>query len=114
MIPAAFGETVTVLRPGSRTDRSGHTVPDPANPTSTAVAGCAVWPGSVSEPLLAGRELALADFTVAMPAGTDVKPGDQLTIRSQTCDVVGVPFDFNSPFTGWAPGLIVQANLAKG
>lgn len=114
MIPLPHGETVTRLRPGTRTDRTGNTVPDHEDPTSTTIDGCAVWSGATTDPLLAGRELALADFTVAMPAGTDIKPDDRLTIRGNTCDVVGVPFDWVNPFTGWTPGLVVQANLAKG
>lgn len=108
------GETVTRLRPGTRTDRNGNTQPDPKNPTSTAFEGCAVWPGAMASQLLADRDLTTCDYVVAFPASSDIKTTDQLTIRGATCDVEGIPFDYRSPFTGWAPGLIVQANLAKG
>lgn len=85
-----------------------------ATATTTNILGCAVSQGSTSEPLQDGRAQVVSDFTVFMPAGTDVTAQDRLTIRGVECQVDGHPFDWRSPFTGWAPGLAVNATRVEG
>jgi hypothetical protein len=69
--------------------------------------------GSV-EPLLDGREPVDSDFTLYGPAGIDILPTDRLIIRGLTCNVVGRPFDWRSPFTGWQPGTVIRASIREG
>lgn len=69
--------------------------------------------GSV-EPLLDGREPVDSDFILYGPAGIDILPTDRLIIRGLTCNVVGRPFDWRSPFTGWQPGTVIRASIREG
>jgi hypothetical protein len=118
-----YGETVTRVRAQDVLDPySGETIdkewPDLDEsgdiPGVVDVEGCAVWQGSSTEPILDARDMVVSDYTVAAPAGADIVAGDRVLIRGLLCDVAGRPFDWRSPFTGWAPGLIVQANLVEG
>jgi hypothetical protein len=110
------GETVTRLRAEAIEDPySGEdTEPDWEFPAELDIAGCAVAPGGSSEPLLEARNAVDSDFDVFMPAGTDVTAADRLRIRGLVCEVAGRPFDWSSPFTGWQPGLVVQAKIREG
>lgn len=111
----AYGETVDVLTAGTVTDPySGDTTEDWDNPTSVPVEGCGVAAGGSLEPLQDARNAVESDFDVIMPPGTPVTSHNRLVMRGLTCDVVGRPFDWRNPFTGWAPGLFVQAKIREG
>jgi hypothetical protein len=69
---------------------------------------------SATAPLLDGREPVDSDFTLYGPAGIDILPTDRLIIRGLTCNVVGRPFDWRSPFTGWQPGTVIRASIREG
>lgn len=116
MIPFAHGETVTRLRAPLVTDpySDDTTERDWDNATELDINGCGVADGGSTEPLQDARNAADSDFDVFMPTGTDVAATDRLRIRGLVCDVAGRPFDWRSPFTGWEPGLVVQAKIREG
>lgn len=112
-----YGETVTRLR-ASR-------VPDPysekndrldwTSPAELAFDGIAVWDSGSEEPVVAGGDPVESDFTAAgFPSGSDITPQDRVRIRGLVCEVVGRPFDWTNPFTGWNPGLILNAKIKEG
>lgn len=110
------GETVTRRRGAPVTDPySGEeTGVDWSTPTDVDIAGCAVAIGSTDDPTMVARDAVVSDFTVYAPPGTAVLPSDRLVIRSLVCEVVGRPFEWRSPFTGWEPGVVVHANVVEG
>jgi uncharacterized protein (DUF1501 family) len=111
-----YGETVTRLRGIPVSDPYSEEVTglDWTNPIEQAFDGCAVWDTGSVEPVVAGGDPVLSDFTAALPAGADVTPQDRIRIRGLVCEVVGRPFDWTNPFTGWNPGVIVNAKIKEG
>lgn len=111
-----YGETVTRLRAATVTDPYSGEVEaeDWDNPTTLAIGGCGVAQTGSTEPVEAARSAVDADFDVFMPPGSDVTSKDRLVIRGMTCEVAGLPFDYLNPFTGWQPGLVVQAKIREG
>ena len=111
-----YGETVTRQRgvlvedPYSGSDSSL----DWETPAELDIAGCGVAAGTTLDPNVDARDMVVSDFTVYAPAGADVEPHDRVIVRGFVCEVVGRPFVWRSPFTGWAPGLVVQANVVEG
>lgn len=116
MTPFPNGETVTRLRATVVTDpySTEPTAEDWSNPTELDIVGCGVALSGTTEPLQTARQAVDSDFDVFMPAGTDVTAQDRLLIRGLVCEVAGRPFDWRSPFTGWQPGLVVQAKIREG
>lgn len=118
--PFPYGETVTRLRRFEEVDPYSQQVEvaawdDPDNPPyELEIAGCAFNPGVSSEPLDLARNAVITRPEVYAPAGSDVLAGDRLVVRELTYDVVGDPADFRSPFTGWAPGLVVRLERVDG
>ncbi|MAE64152.1 MAG: hypothetical protein CMJ18_07735 [Phycisphaeraceae bacterium] len=112
----AHGETVTRLRGTAVVDPySGEpTSTDWSAPDSLAIPGCAFNPGGSLEPVEAGRTPVVTTPEVYAPTGSDVLSGDRLVVRGLTFDVVGRPQDWRSPFTGWAPGLVIPLKLWEG
>jgi head-tail adaptor len=115
------GETVTVLRPGTVTDRYGDSTKDWSDPDRTDVAGCHVAPGSAGgsaggakEETAAGREGVVVTYDVFFPAGTDVRPGDRAEVRGDVFDVDGEPADWRSPYTGRHAGIHVALRTVEG
>lgn len=116
MFPAVYGETVTRQRGVAVTDPySGEaTGLDWTAPATLAIDGCGVASGTSVDPNLDARDMVVSDFTIYAPADADVTPADRLVIRSLVCEVVGRPFAWRSPFTGWEPGKVIQANVVEG
>lgn len=113
--PFANGETVVRLRAGTTTDPySQQQVEDWTSPAQLAIEGCAVADGGSIEPIQDARDAVISDFDVIAPPGSDVLSVDRLIIRSLTCQVVGRPFDWRSPFTGWQPGMVIRAKVVEG
>ncbi len=110
------GETVTRLRAATTVDPySQESSADWSQPPAELdFPGCAVAASGSSEPLQTAREAVDSDFDVFMPADADVTPQDRLVVRGLVCEVVGRPFVWSSPFTGWTPGLVVQASIREG
>lgn len=111
----AHGETVVVQTAGAVTDPySGDPATDWDSPTELEVPGCGIADGGSLEPLQDSRNAVESDFDVIMPPGTAVTSSDRLVVRGRVCEIVGRPFDWRNPFTGWTPGLIVRAKLREG
>lgn len=113
----AHGETVTRLRAPEVPDRysgTDATSRDWSAATSQDIAGWGVSQDATSEPLEVGRKAVLSDFTLYRQDPADVTAQDRLVIRGLTCEVVGRPFTWTSPLTGWQPGQVVKANIVEG
>lgn len=108
-------ETVTRLRAGTTTDPySGEPVEDWSAPTELDVVSLFVEPRPSQEPVQDARNAVTSGFTVGLPAGTDVTARDRLRVRGVVYRVLGEPADWRSPFTGWAPGIVVQVARTEG
>ena len=111
----AHGETVTIETAGTVTDPySAEDVASWDTPTSITICDCGVASGGSIEPQQDARNAVESDFDVIMPPCTRVTSGSRLIIRGLTCEVVGRPFDWRSPFSGWAPGMLVRAKIVEG
>lgn len=110
------GETVTRQRGTAVTDPySGEaTGIDWDNPDELDIDGCAVASGGSLEPLQNARSAVVSDFSVMAPFGSDVLANDRLVVRGLTCEITGRPFDWQSPFTGWQPGMVFHAKIVEG
>lgn len=110
------GETVTRLRAtlveGPYSDE--ETEPDWEFPSALAIPGCGFNPGDSSEPVQTARNAVITKPEVYAPDGADVLAGDRMVVRGVTYEVAGRPARWISPFTGWAPGLVVQLDLVEG
>ena len=53
-------------------------------------------------------------FTLYLPTGTEIGPQNRVVVRGKTYDVLGEPAEWVNPFTGWAPGVVVQTELTEG
>lgn len=111
----AFGETVQVVSAGSRVDPySGESVEDWSAASERSVDGVGVAPAGSVEPLQDARNQLEADFDLYLPADDPVARTDRVRVRGDLCDVVGRPFLWRNPFTGWTPGLVVRVKLREG
>jgi head-tail adaptor len=108
------GETVTRLRASSSEDEYHNTVEDWATPAELSILGAAVSLAGTFDMGATDRQPTEADFDVILPIGADVTATDRLRIRGEECDIVGRPFEWRSPFTGWAPGMVVRASVREG
>ena len=99
------GETVTVLRAGTRDwagDRSAEFEPD------HTIDGCAITWVSTDE-VTDRRESVLSEVDLECPAGADILPTDRVELPDGGLyRVVGKPARWHSPFTGWEPGVVVR------
>ena len=85
-------EKVTVIRP-IRVDKYRDPSEEPA--PEHDVARCKVWPRSSLEE---GKGwITLDGLNVLMPAGADVKSGDQVRVRGDVYNVEGRPADYGRP-----------------
>lgn len=91
MLPSWCRQSVTVVRPGTKTSR-GSTIPDWEHPVKeTAIGGCSVQPAStsLSED---GRVLGITDgLTAYLPNGSDVLAGDHIIYDGETYEINGEP-----------------------
>ncbi len=106
-----FGDTVILHRlvPAGR-DEYGVTV---RVDQPVTLERCATWAGPSSE-RTDNQTQVTVDRTVVLPAGTTVLATDEVTVRGQRYTVVGQPADDRSPFTGWAPGVVVELRKVSG
>ncbi|HKY57665.1 MAG TPA: hypothetical protein VJL80_06480 [Aeromicrobium sp.] len=84
------------------------------NPDVLTIPNVGVALSSTADPLIDAREAVDSDYTLFMETGSDVLPDDRLVIRGIACEVVGRPFDWSNPFTGWEAGMVVQAKVREG
>jgi len=116
MLPLGNGEVVTRIRAAQVADRYNPNAVrlDWSMASRLDLVGCAVAQESVSEPVTDARVPADYVWTVYAPADADVKAEDRLEIRGQDFDVIGAPFAWRNPFTGWAPGVAIRCRLRTG
>lgn len=109
------GESVDVLTAGTVTDPySDEPVADWSTPTEVAVTGVAVEPRPSQEPVQDARNAVTSGFTLYMPAGAEIGPQSRVRVRGEVYDVLGEPAEWVNPFTGWAPGIVVQVGRTEG
>lgn len=109
-----YGETITRLRPAVTEDEYHNENLDWSAPASLAIGGVAIALGGTFDVGATDRQPTESDFDLYLPSGSDVVSTDRLIVRGKTCDIVGDPFDWRSPFTGWAPGMLVRASIREG
>lgn len=116
MIPFANGETVTRLRATAVTDPYSGEANGKSwtGPSQLDIEGCGFNPGGSSEPVQNSRNAVITKPEVYAPADADVLSGDRLVVRGVTYEVAGNPAAWVSPFTGWAPGLVIALDLVEG
>lgn len=110
MLPSFCKETITRIRPGTRTLR-GSDVPDwSADKVSTLViGGCSVQPATTSLSM-DGRVLGITDqLTAYLPENADVMAGDRIVYNGETYTING---DVKR-WKGAANLSHIQLNLAK-
>lgn len=109
------GETVQILTAGTATDPySDETVNDWSTSTALAVTGVGIEPRPSSEPVQNARNAVVSGFTAYLPPGTAITSANRVTVRGNTYDVQGEPAVWRNPFSGWAPGIIVQLEKTEG
>ena len=95
MLPSFARQTVTRLRPTTKTER-GSTVFDWSNSNELVITGCSVQPAgtSLSED---GRVLGINEgITVYLPKGSDVVAGDRIIYDEKTYTINGEPKEWIS------------------
>ncbi|WP_280481623.1 hypothetical protein [Nocardia cyriacigeorgica] len=107
------GDTVTVIRPPAR-DRLG----DPVGADTThTIEGCALnqidttAADTRNDSSANGqrRNSVITRYELLCPAGADIRSGDHVQLpNGSKFRVDGEPWAPRSPFTGWAPGVIVR------
>jgi hypothetical protein len=110
-----FGMTVTVNH--RQIDRNGdYQITD-----SYQLPGCVISyagrAGSArgSEQESFERDTIRASTVLFAPTGADIRVNDTITLDDNTTwHVWGLPTDFRSPFTGWAPGKVAALRLYEG
>jgi hypothetical protein len=107
-----FGEAVTVRRATIGTDDYGDPVPASWADLET-YPRCAVWPSSSTE-VNDNRSAVITSLEMALPAGADVRSTDRLVWRGATYEVIGEPFPWHNPFTGWQPATQVTVQKVTG
>lgn len=114
MLP--YGETIVRQRATAVTDpySDESEAEDWTTPDSLTITGCGIADGGSLEPTQDARNAVESDFDVIAPYGVDVTPADRLVVRGLTCQVVGRPFDWRNPFTGWEPGTVIRAKIVEG
>ena len=111
----AHGETVTVLAAATSEDEYGNTVESWDVPTEVAVVdGVGVEPRPVGESFTEDRNAVTSGFTLYMPDWVEVSALHRIEVRGSVYSVLGEPAVWRSPFTGWAPGVVVQVGRTDG
>ena len=108
MLPSFASQTVTIVRPGSKTSR-GSTVPDWDDSQSWEISGCSVQPVS-SNLSMEGHVLGIVDgWTAYLPDGSDVQAGDRVIFDEKTFEINGEP----RVWTGVTNCSHIQLNLKR-
>lgn len=113
----AHPEPVTILTAGTEEDPySGEASEswEVALGASERVDHCGVAPGGSTEVVAVNRTPVDSDFDLIFDHDPAIVPTNRVIVRGLTCNVVGRPMKWRSPFTGWEPGWIVQAKIREG
>lgn len=113
MLPSFCRETVTVVRPGTKTVR-GSEVPDWDGAVRHKVRGCSLQPASSAtsdgEARTNASDLAARLY---LPPGADIARGDRVEARGYTWRVSGVPLEHVSP-TGRTSHVVCAVEVFEG
>lgn len=105
-----YGKAITlVTRAVTGRDVYGN---DVYGETTTTVVG-AFAPGGSSEQVQ-GQDTVTTQPTAYLPSGTDPTAIDALEVDGQRYEVDGDPQSWQSPYTGWAPGVAVRLQRVTG
>lgn len=99
MLPYFCRQTITRIRPGTKTER-GSEVPDwsPGAVSVLEIPGCSVQPVATSLSL-DGRVLGVSEsFTAYIPENSDVKAGDHIEFDGDTFEINGEPKNWPGVF----------------
>lgn len=113
----SFGEPITVTTRAKQVDADGNPVLDEFNnpvylTTSVTVSGA--FAPAIGYETTNSQDQVVTQPTAYLPAGMVVTSLSKLTIRGQDYEVDGDPQDWRSPFTGWAPGIVVPLKRTSG
>ncbi|MFD8596971.1 hypothetical protein ACFV1L_18415 [Kitasatospora sp. NPDC059646] len=115
---AIFHQQVVRLRPGTRTDRGGNTVPDwsPGAVDRLAVGRLSVQPAVQIERPGPDRTEVVTGWHVLSAPGTapDVRSGDRIEYDGLTCEVIGEVARWANPVTGAVHHVEWQMTRATG
>lgn len=106
----AHGKTVTVLQTVTTKDDYGDST---STVTEVPWGPCAVAPRSSTEQTDPHRPSVIVGLSIYGPPTVEIGPNDQVRIGGELYDVEGEPGDWQSPFTGWHPGLEVAVKRAE-
>ncbi|WP_224284907.1 hypothetical protein [Streptomyces sp. LS1784] len=103
-MPVIFHQRVVRIRPGTRTDRAGNSLPNwsPAAVTRLPVGRLSVQPSTQAETAEADRTRVVTGWHVLSAPGTapDVRSGDRIEYDGLLCEVVGEVARWPDPVTG--------------
>lgn len=108
------GETVTFLHAPLVVDGYGNTSPDWSTPTETVVARVGVEPRPSAEPFQDARNATTTGYTLYLDTDHGVTSADRVQVRGIVYDVDGDVAVWRHPFSGWAPGVVVQTKRVAG
>lgn len=114
-LPVWFGDTVTIVRPGTRIDRYGDEVPDPDNPVEVVIEHCKVNPAAGQEDpgRLDDRAALTRRWVMAAPPDADIRHSDRIRWQDDEYEVEGEVLRWKSP-TGAVDHLYVQLVRVEG
>lgn len=98
MLPSFANQSITRIRPGTKSSR-GSTVPDWSadKVNKKTIGGCSVQPASTSLSQ-DGRVLGISDgWTAYLPEDADVKAGDHIEFDGETYEINGEPRKWTGP-----------------
>lgn len=110
MLPSFCKESITRIRPGTKTLR-GSEVPDwsESKVNTLTISGCSVQPATTSLSM-DGRVLAINEqMTAFLPEGSDVLAGDRIVYNGETYEINGEP----KRWTGAVNLSNIQLNLTR-
>lgn len=107
------GETVGVIRPTTTSDRYNNTTRTWGTVPTHEVAGCAFDPGGSSEEN-DGRTATVTTPTLYAPPGADLDAADQVLVRGDIFEVLGVPAVWVNPFDGQTKGVVASLRKVDG
>lgn len=92
MLPSFCNETITRIRPGTKTER-GSVIPDWSSSAvdKLTIGGCSVQPAATTLSQ-DGRVLGISEqLTAYLPEGSDVKAGDRIEYKGEPYTIIGTP-----------------------
>lgn len=92
-------------------DAHGNIRPGWAEPVE--VEHVAVAPSSSEEDTSLGEQV-VTGLTLYIPHTLAVSHQDRFRVRGDVFEVVGEPFAYTNPFTGWQPGMTVNVRRPQG